>query len=110
MHVVIDVYKFGQEFFIIGIFWNFFYNYLKSILAKKHKIHFGCMQKVICSLNMQIKRALVIWIEQYAPYIQNLPRPARKDSKVCIEKLKNTIGLTVESIYYGQHPTDVMYG
>ena len=32
------------------------------------------------------------------------------DSKVCIEKLKNTIGLTVESIYYGQHPTDVMYG
>ena len=35
MYVVIDVYKFGQEFFIIGIFWNFLYNYLKSILAKK---------------------------------------------------------------------------
>ena len=56
---------------------------------------------------MQIKRALVIWI---VPYIQNLPRPARKDSKVCIEKLKNNTGLTVESIYCGQHPTDVMYG
>ena len=34
MRVVIDVYKFGQEFFIIGIFWKFLYKYLKPILAK----------------------------------------------------------------------------
>ena len=32
--VVIDVYKFGQEFFIIGIFGKFLYKYLKTILAK----------------------------------------------------------------------------
>ena len=32
--VVIGVYKFGQEFFIIGIFWNFLYKYLKTIPAK----------------------------------------------------------------------------
>ena len=34
MHVVIDVYKFDQEFFIIGIFWKFLYKYLKKILDK----------------------------------------------------------------------------
>ena len=27
MSVVIGVYKFGQEFFIIGIFWNILYRY-----------------------------------------------------------------------------------
>ena len=34
MRVVIDVYKFGQEFFISGIFWKFLYKYLKTILVK----------------------------------------------------------------------------
>ena len=32
--VVIVVYKFGQEFFIIGIFWKFLYKYIRTILAK----------------------------------------------------------------------------
>ena len=34
MSVVIGVYKFGQEFFIIGIFWNILYKYKKHFLAK----------------------------------------------------------------------------
>ena len=34
MSVVIGVYKFGQEFFIIGIFWNILYKYKKEIPAK----------------------------------------------------------------------------
>ena len=34
MSVVIDVYKFGQEIFIIGIFWKFLYKYLKTIPVK----------------------------------------------------------------------------
>ena len=34
MIVVIDVYKFGQEIFTIGIFWNFLYKYLKTIPVK----------------------------------------------------------------------------
>ncbi len=34
MSVVIDVYKFGQEFFIIGIFWNILYKYQNKIQAK----------------------------------------------------------------------------
>ena len=32
--VVIDVYKFSQEIFIIGISWNFLYKYLKTIPVK----------------------------------------------------------------------------
>ena len=31
MCVVINVYKFGQEIFTIGIFWKFLYKYLKPI-------------------------------------------------------------------------------
>ena len=27
----IDIHKFGQEFYIIGIFWKFLYKYLKTI-------------------------------------------------------------------------------
>ena len=34
MTVVIGVYKFGQEFFIIDIFWNILYKYPKKIPAK----------------------------------------------------------------------------
>ena len=35
IHVVIDVNKFGQEFYIIGIFWKFLYKHQKNpILAK----------------------------------------------------------------------------
>ena len=34
MSVVIGVHKFGQKFFIIGIFWKFLYKYLKTILVK----------------------------------------------------------------------------
>ena len=34
MRVVVDAYNFGQEFFMIGIVWNFLYKYLKVILAK----------------------------------------------------------------------------
>ena len=32
--VVIDVYNFDQEFFIIGMFWKFLNKYLKTILAE----------------------------------------------------------------------------
>ena len=31
MSVVIDVYKFGQEIFTIGTFYNFLYKYLEKI-------------------------------------------------------------------------------
>ena len=34
MSVVIGVYKFGQEFFKIGIFWNILYKYQKLIPTK----------------------------------------------------------------------------
>ena len=34
MSVVIGGYKFGQEFFIIVIFWNILYKYQKKIPAK----------------------------------------------------------------------------
>ena len=34
MSEVIGVYKFGQEFFIIGIFWNILYKYPQKIPAK----------------------------------------------------------------------------
>ena len=34
MSVVIGVYKFDQEFFIIGIFWNILYKYQNKIPAK----------------------------------------------------------------------------
>ena len=34
LSVVIGVYKFGQEFFIIGIFWNILYKYQKKNPAK----------------------------------------------------------------------------
>ena len=34
MSVVIAVYKFGQEFFIIGIFWNILYKYQNESPAK----------------------------------------------------------------------------
>ena len=37
MSVVIGVYKFGQEFFIIGIFWNILYKYQKKVPAKAAK-------------------------------------------------------------------------
>ena len=37
IRVVIGVYKFGQEFFIIGIFWNILYKYQKQIPAKAEK-------------------------------------------------------------------------
>ena len=39
MSVVIGVYKFDEEFFIIGIFWKILYEYLKTILVL-HKMHF----------------------------------------------------------------------
>ena len=32
--VVIDVYKFGQKVFTIGIFWKILYKYLKTIPVK----------------------------------------------------------------------------
>ena len=34
MSVVIGVYKIGQEFFMIGIFWNILNKYQKQIPAK----------------------------------------------------------------------------
>ena len=34
MSVVINVYKFGQEIFTIGIFWKFLSKYLNTILVK----------------------------------------------------------------------------
>ena len=34
MRVLIDFYKIGQEFFIIGIFWKCLNKYLKTTLAK----------------------------------------------------------------------------
>ena len=34
MSGVIDVYKFGQEIFTIGIFWKYLYKYLKTIPVK----------------------------------------------------------------------------
>jgi hypothetical protein len=32
--VVIDVYNFDQEFFLVDIFWKFLNKYLKTILAE----------------------------------------------------------------------------
>ena len=37
MRVVIDVYNFGQEFFIIGIYWKLLCKYLKMNLVKAAK-------------------------------------------------------------------------
>ena len=34
MNVVIDVYKFDQEIFIVGIFWKFLYKFLKPVPVK----------------------------------------------------------------------------
>ena len=52
MSVVIGVYKFGQEFFIIGIFWNILYKYQKKkIQLKLHKMHLCSMQKFIYNLH-----------------------------------------------------------
>ena len=46
MSVVIGVYKFGQEFFIIGIFWNILYKYQKKLQLNLHEMHLCSMQKI----------------------------------------------------------------
>ena len=55
MSVVIDVYKFGQEIFIIGIFWKFLYQFLKNnssqscikcIFTAWKKLYAACTNKI----------------------------------------------------------------
>ena len=45
MSVLIGVYKFGQEFFIIGIFWKILYKYMKTIPAKDKAGVVICLQQ-----------------------------------------------------------------
>jgi hypothetical protein len=46
MSVVIDIHKFDQEFYIIGMFWKFLYKYLKIFPIKASK-------NIVCSLQKQ---------------------------------------------------------